>query len=186
MAAEMMEQATALLLMALALGMDAFSMCMGMGMKQLRLVQMFKISFLIGTFHVLMPLIGMTLGQLISKRFGNIAGMVSGALLLIIGAQMVLSLSKENKSHELSQPSETGVVLFAMSVSVDSFSVGLSMGLFGTKVLMTVFLFGTISMFMSVAGFLIGRQTRHYVGRYGEALGGLIMLLFGIKLLFHL
>ncbi|MFT8319192.1 MAG: manganese efflux pump MntP family protein [Sporolactobacillus sp.] len=185
MAADSMSQGMALILMALALGMDAFSVCMGMGMTKFGVYQMFRIGVLIGLFHVLMPLIGMILGHFISSRFGDITGMVGGILLLLIGSQMILSLAKNQQTNQVSYTSDTSVILFSMSVSIDSFSVGLSMGLFGVKVLAAVSLFGFVSMVMAWIGFIIGRRTQRYFGRYGEAFGGLIMFLFGLKLLFH-
>lgn len=185
MATDLMSQGMALILMALALGMDAFSVCMGMGMTKFSGYQMFRIGLLIGLFHVLMPLIGMALGHFISSRFGDITGMIGGILLLLIGSQMILSLVKNQQTSQISYTSDTSVILFSMSVSIDSFSVGLSMGLFGAKVLVAVSLFGFVSMVMSWIGFIIGKRTRRYFGRYGEVLGGLIMFLFGLKLLLH-
>lgn len=52
----------ALSMMALALGMDAFSVALGMGLLRLRLRQMFYIGLTIGLFHILMPLAGMAVG----------------------------------------------------------------------------------------------------------------------------
>ncbi|CAM3127986.1 manganese efflux pump MntP family protein [Sporolactobacillus spathodeae] len=185
MATEWMFKGFAIILMAMALGMDAFSVCMGMGMRRLRVDQIFNIGLLIGLFHILMPLLGMILGHFISSRFGNVASMVGGVLLVLIGMQMIFSVAKNQENTGLSTATDMGIILFAMSVSIDSFSVGLSMGLFGARVLASVFLFGLVSMAMAWAGFIIGRRTRHFFGRYGEALGGLIMFLFGLKLLLH-
>ena len=52
----MIGEIVTLLLMAFALGMDAFSVGLGMGMFKLRLRQIFKIGITIGLFHVWMPL----------------------------------------------------------------------------------------------------------------------------------
>lgn len=185
MTAELMGKSFALILMAIALGMDAFSVCMGLGMKRIRLDQIFKIGLLIGLFHMIMPLLGMILGHLISERFGDWASMAGGVLLVVIGMQMIFSLAKREQDRTPIQSTDMGMSLFALSVSIDSFSVGLSMGLFRTRVLLTIFLFGFVSMCMAWLGFIFGRRTQRLLGRYGEALGGLIMLLFGLKLLLH-
>ena len=52
-----------LVLMAFALGMDAFSVGLGMGMFNLRLRQILKIGITIGLFHVWMPLVGIFAGK---------------------------------------------------------------------------------------------------------------------------
>ncbi len=67
-----------LALMAFALGMDAFSVGLGMGMYKLRLRQIAKIGITIGLFHVWMPLLGMIAGRFLSNTFGAIAGYVGG------------------------------------------------------------------------------------------------------------
>lgn len=187
MEADLISQGFTLLVMALALGMDAFSVCMGMGMTNLRARYIMKTGLWIGLFHMFMPLSGMVLGHLLSHRFGDIAGVAGGLLLLLLGAQMLFSvISRDKGSSEMDVTSDTGMLLFSMSVSIDSFSVGLSMGLFGARGLAAVLLFGFVSMAMAWIGFYIGGRTKHYFGRFGEAFGGLIMLLFGLKLIFHL
>ncbi|GAA3318803.1 hypothetical protein GCM10020331_023080 [Ectobacillus funiculus] len=52
-----------LIIMAFALGLDAFSISLGMGMISMRLRQMFYIGIVIGIFHVIMPLLGMAIGR---------------------------------------------------------------------------------------------------------------------------
>ncbi len=171
-----------LTIMALALGMDAFSMGLGMGMITLRLKQILKIGILIGIFHMVMPLLGMTVGKQLTVHFGNIATLIGGVLLIILGIQMIVSSLRSNDEPFIT-PRGFGVWLFALSVSLDSFSVGLSLGIFGAKVVMTIFLFGVISMGLTWLGLLIGRKTQKWFGSYGEALGGCILLSFGLKLL---
>ncbi|RYL95120.1 manganese efflux pump [Sporolactobacillus sp. THM7-4] len=187
MAQDMISEGITLSMMALALGMDAFSVCMGMGMTTFRLRQIAKAGALIGAFHALMPLAGMFLGQLLSQHFGSIAGKAGGVLLMLIGSQMILSLVSQNHDRiEKMYSTDTGLILFAIGVSIDSFSVGLSMGIFGARVLATIILFGLSSMILAWAGFFVGRRSQRVLGRYGEALGGVILFIFGVKILFHL
>ncbi len=57
------EQLIPLIIMAFALGMDAFSVSLGMGMMPLKLRQILYIGMTIGIFHIIMPFIGMVLGR---------------------------------------------------------------------------------------------------------------------------
>lgn len=186
MAADLINEGLALTIMGLALGMDAFSVCMGMGMAAFQPRQAAITGIWIGLFHALMPLTGMIVGHLLSHRFGEIAGMAGGLLLILIGLQMILTLVRQDYGRkDLALKTDAGIVLFALGVSIDSFSVGLSMGLFGTRILAAITMFGLISMLMAWAGFFIGKRTQRYIGRFGEVLGGLILLFFGLKLLLH-
>jgi len=174
-----------LCMMAFALGMDAFSVGLGMGFFRLRLKQMFYIGFTIGLFHIVMPLLGMIVGRFLSEQFGGIASYIGGALLLLLGIQMIAT-SFKRESDPLISPVGIGLIFFALSVSLDSFSVGLSLGIYGARTLVTIFLFGFFSMFLTWIGLLLGRRFQKWLGIYGEMLGGTILFMFGIKLLFPL
>ena len=78
-----------LMLMAFALGMDAFSVGLGMGMLRIGLRQIVKIGLTIGLFHIWMPLLGIITGRLLSEQFGTIATYIGGCLLIILGIQMI-------------------------------------------------------------------------------------------------
>jgi putative Mn2+ efflux pump MntP len=172
-----------LLLMAFALGMDAFSVGLGMGMFQLRPKQIFYIGITIGFFHIWMPLLGIIAGHFLSDTFGTIAKYIGGILLIILGLQMIMSIfKKEDKA--LVEPVGWGLIIFAVSVSLDSFSVGLSLGIFGARTAIVLILFGLAATLLAWLGLIVGKKVQGLLGIYSEALGGAILLAFGIKLLF--
>lgn len=171
-----------LMLMAFALGMDAFSIGLGMGMIKLRYRQIFYIGLTIGIFHVVMPLLGILTGHFISDAFGTIAQYIGGILLIVLGLQMVFStLKKEEKT--IIKPYGWGLIFFALSSSLDSFSVGLSLGILGARTAAVLLCFGIAATVLTWAGLIIGRKFQGYIGAYSEALGGCVLLGFGIKLL---
>lgn len=181
----MIEEMVTIMIMALALGMDAFSIAIGMGMIGLRLKQMFRIGVTVGIFHVIMPLLGMMFGKILSTYFGNYAVLLGGALLLMIGLQMVYSSFQYSHGEgDWLKPVGIGLILFSFSVSLDSFSAGLSLGMLGAKTVFTLISFGFMSMILSWTGLLMGSKLQQYIGSYGQCLGGLILIGFGIKLIF--
>ncbi len=171
-----------LVIMAAALGMDAFSVGLGMGMYNLRLRKIFEIGIMIGVFHVFMPLIGILAGKLLSEKFGALASWIGGLLLIILGAQMIWS-SLKKEAESIITPVGFGILLFALSVSLDSFSVGLTLGIYGAKTVMVILCFGIVATVQTWAGLLLGKKVRGWLGTYSEALGGAILLAFGMKLL---
>jgi manganese efflux pump family protein len=178
----LMRELLTLLMMAFALGMDAFSVGLGMGMYKLRLRQIFKIGITIGLFHVWMPLVGMAAGHFLSEKFGTIASFLGGLLLVLLGLQMIWSSLKKDDEKAIT-PAGFGLLLFAFSVSVDSLSVGLTLGIYQAKAIMVVLCFGIVAMVMTLSGLLAGRKVQGWLGPYSEALGGSILLAFGLKLL---
>lgn len=178
----MVGEIVTLLLMAFALGMDAFSVGLGMGMYKLRLRQIFNIGITIGLFHVLMPLVGMVAGKYLSEKFGTFASLIGGLLLIILGVQMIWS-SLRKGDEKVMTPVGFGLFVFALSVSLDSFSLGLTLGIYGAKTLLVIICFGVVATFQTWVGLLLGKKTQNWLGSYSEALGGSILLAFGMKLL---
>lgn len=179
---QLISEMITLVIMAFALGMDAFSVGLGMGLIRLRFRQIFYIGVVIGVFHIWMPLLGMFIGRLLSDKLGMFATYGGGILLLILGAQMIYSSIKHDDTPFI-KPVGFGLLFFALSVSLDSFSVGLSLGIFGARTFLTIIVFGVVSMLLTWLGLLLGRRVQGWIGSYSEALGGSILLAFGIKLL---
>lgn len=184
MATSHLGQILTILVMAFALGLDAFSLGIGLGMKGIRLLDILKISVVIALFHIFMPLMGMFMGQYMSSLLGDVATAAGGGLLILLGIHMIYSSLKGDEVRSFDHSSVFGLLIFAFMVSMDSFSVGVSLGMFATDLLLTVMLFGAFGGIMSILGLLVGRRFRHWAGEYGEAVGGVILLAFGIKFLF--
>ncbi|RWR13465.1 manganese efflux pump MntP family protein [Siminovitchia fortis] len=172
-----------LVIMAFAVGMDAFSVSLGMGTFKLRLRQIFSIGITIGLFHMAMPLLGIMTGHLLSATFGKITGYIGGMLLVIMGVMMIVS-SFRNEEQTIVAPIGWGLLFFSMVVSLDSFSAGLSLGMFGAKAIAAMIIFGAVSAFLTWSGLILGRKVQNWLGFYGELLGGFILIVFGIKLVF--
>ncbi|PLT36036.1 hypothetical protein CUU64_00970 [Bacillus sp. V5-8f] len=168
--------------MAFALGMDAFSIGLGMGMFRMGLKQVFVIGLTVGIFHIWMPLLGIIAGRFLSDQFGTIAAYAGGILLLILGLQMFISGIRGGEGAVLA-PVGMGLFIFALSVSLDSFSVGLTLGIFGAKTAVTLACFGFAATVLTWLGLLIGKKVQGVLGVYSEVLGGSILFAFGLKLL---
>ncbi|OBR63627.1 hypothetical protein A7K91_06695 [Paenibacillus oryzae] len=173
-------QALTLLFIALALGFDAFSLGLGIGLKGIRLRDIAKMGFVIGLFHVLMPLGGVWTGHLVSGLLGKMATTAAGVLLVLLGVHMMYSSFRGEEVRSLDHRSLWGLLVLAFSVSVDAFSVGITLGVFSANLWLTVALFGILGGLMSMLGLLLGRKVSGNLGEYGEACGGAILFIFGI------
>ncbi|GED16285.1 Putative Mn2+ efflux pump MntP [Aneurinibacillus migulanus] len=173
-----------LLMIGVALGMDAFSLGIGMGMGGIRLLTILKVSITIGIFHIVMPLIGIGLGLFLTSYVGNVAAYIGGLILVMLGIQMLWSafFGGEAKSPLL-KTSFWGLLLFSFSVSLDALSVGFSFGLFKVNVLLAVLIFGMLGAVLAATGLLVGRRVGSWLGGYSEVFGALILLGFGLKFL---
>lgn len=174
---------TSLVLMAIAIGMDVFSVSLGLGMQQLRLRRIAFIGLIFGIFHIIFPLIGIMLGTFISHQVGHFATLAAGFLLFFIGSQMIFAAFNYDAA-KVFKPFGIGLYLLALSVSADSFSVGLSIGMSGVRTVAVLLVFGGSSVILTWIGMFIGRKVHGYIGAYSEMLGGSILCSFGLFIIF--
>ncbi|NHN33802.1 manganese efflux pump MntP [Paenibacillus agricola] len=172
-----------ILIMAFALGLDALSLGIGIGMRGIRKLDVLKLSMIIAVFHMVMPLIGMLMGSYMSALLGGVATKAGGILLVLLGAHMVYNSLKGEPVQSMNHKSFMGMLVFAFSVSIDSFSVGVSLGMFAGDRVLTVIMFGAVGGLMSIIGLMLGRKAGRWLGEYGEAAGGVILLAFGVRFL---
>lgn len=176
-------QILTLVMIAIALGMDALSVGIGMGMHRPSYKKIAIFSLLVGIFHVLMPLIGIYIGQYLSIHLKTVAAMIGGGMLCFLGGNMILQYFKSIEQNELQVLSLSGIFLISLSVSLDSLSAGLSMGLFSANQWLAVTLFGLAGTCMSGAGVVMGRYVGSWLGKYGEVAGGMILFILGVNFL---
>ncbi|MBM7631444.1 manganese efflux pump MntP family protein [Geomicrobium sediminis] len=170
-----------LIVMAVALGMDAFSIALVFGVGPgINRSGMWRIATSVGVFHMIMPLAGMALGAWISNFYGaGVASFVAGVILALIGIQMIFT-SVSGKKEQSYQLRGIGVLFFAFIVSLDSFSVGVSLGALGAEATAVILIFGFVTMLMTLIGLSLGSLFRNRIGDYGELLAGIVLSLFGV------
>ncbi len=175
-------QLITLVMIALALGMDAFSLGISLGLRGLSQRNMWILSLLVGFFHVLLPLMGMGIGYFLGKYIREIAVLVGGGMLCYLGIHMLWnSLKTSQEQLQIMVYSFSNIFLFALSVSVDSLSAGISWGLFDQNQWIALLFFGLSGIVMSAFGLSLGKYLGAWLDGYGEVVGGVILLVLGIK-----
>lgn len=177
---EWIGQLMTIVMIAIALGFDAFSLGIGIGLKGIRYRHILKLGIVIGLFHIVMPIGGMLMGNLMSSVLGNWATIVAGILLIILGTHMIINSFKEEEIRILDHRTFMGLMLLSFSVSVDSFSVGITLGMFQVQFWLTVCLFGILGAVMAMLGLILGKRVSQSLGVYGETFGGIILVVFGV------
>lgn len=171
------------LLMSIALAMDAFSVSLTIGLQNIRLKKIALIGFIIGAFHVVLPFLGIVIGGIISLKLEQTASVIGGFILLCLGLHIFFSAFKSDEKQKMNL---TGVkiITIALIVSVDSFPVGVSLGMSEIYQLFVIFLFGITSMILAWVGMLLGRKSHAHLSKYSEIFGGTILSLIGILTIF--
>ncbi len=176
-------QLITLFVIAVALGMDAFSLGIGLGMKKLTTRKVITICAIIGLFHILFPLTGMAIGEYLSPLMGEITTIIGGGILLFIGGSMLVDGLRGQPPIISSVETLWSILLLSLSVSLDSLSAGLSLGFFAADPWLAGGVCGLVGGLMSSLGLLLGGRIGGWIGEYGEAVGGTVLLALGLKIL---
>ncbi|NLP44725.1 MAG: manganese efflux pump [Peptococcaceae bacterium] len=170
---------------AVALGMDAFSCSLALGLIGIRNRMALRLALVVAVFHVFMPLIGLWAGQQLGTLFGDIAIGIGALILFLLGGKMIVEAFRKDPNQSCEPPNLKGWGIYALagSVSLDALSVGFSLGTFVSNIIRATLIMGAVAGVMTAGGVLFGRRVGAWLGSKAEALGGTILVLIGIKML---
>ena len=160
---------------AIALSLDAFSLAIIYGTIINEKKTLFNISITVGIFHFFMPLFGfLTSNLLIVKLIPN-TNIISFLIFLILGVEMILS--KEDGKNLLNLSNLLNVLLFAFTVSLDSFSVGIAISARNESIIVPIIFFSITSFLFTYVGLMIGKKISNVLGQFTNKIGGVILIL---------
>ncbi len=174
-----------LFLTAVGLSMDAFavSVCKGLAMKKLSWKKAAVIGLWFGGFQALMPALGYILGKRFERYVTAIDHWIAFVLLALIGANMIKeALSAEEDKTDDSIDIKT-MFLLAVATSIDALAVGITYAFLQVRIVPAVSFIGIITLVLSVIGVKIGNVFGLKYKTRAEILGGLILILMGLKIL---
>lgn len=164
-----------IMIIAVALSMDAFSLALFYGTINLEKKQINKLSLTVGIFHFFMPLLGMCTKNTITYITHYSLDFLTTIVFLYIGIQMIIESIKEHKVVSLK--SFNSYILFGFAVSIDSFSIG--MGLKG-NFLVSAAMFSLFSALFTYFGLKLGKKINQVVGSSSTFIGGIILIVMGL------
>ena len=145
------------------------------------------IGLFFGGFQALMPFIGWVLGRQFEHYIKSIDHWVAFVLLGFIGGKMMVeSLKKEEdgvvKKEDVPLNIKEMFVL-AVATSIDALAVGITFAFLGTPIVEAISIIGCTTFVISVGGVYIGNFFGSKYKNRAEFVGGLILVLLGLKIL---
>ena len=173
------------LLIAVALAMDAFSVSLtkGFTQKDLKSSQIFYYALFFGFFQFMMPILGYYCGEVISAFIASIASFVGFILLLGIGLNMIRESLTGDDDEITDRFNFAEVTLLAIATSIDAFAVGLTYALLKYEILAPSIIIGVVAFIFTLMGIFLGKKIGNYFGNKFQIVGGVILILIGIKIL---
>lgn len=174
-----------LIILAVALSMDAFAVALGIGAKQKTINKslVLKVGLLFGFFQGFMPLIGYFAGIGLSEFIESIDHWVAFILLTLIGGKMVYESFGEPIEEEISIITNKVLLLLAIATSIDAMAAGFTLTLMTTAITTSIFIIGLTTFIFSYGGVLIGSKGGAFLENKAELLGGVVLIAIGLKIL---
>ncbi len=169
-------------ILAFSLGLDSLSVAAGIGMGGVTRRQLWHIGLLFALAQGLMPGVGIVLGQVLGHVLGEVAGYVGFGALMALGAVVIWeALRRPHRPLNLS--SGWGLVLAALSISLDSVAVGFTLGLLETPVWVSLALIALSGFLFTFLGLAVGARIGRRVERWAQPVAGGVLLATGLGLL---
>lgn len=177
-----MHEIVSILLIGISLSMDTFSLSLSIGSLDSNNKIINILPWFVGIFHFFMPLMGNLIGIKIISIFDIASNVILGLILIFLGINLAIHYFKDEEfSLKLNIVS---MLMFAFSVSIDSFSVGIGINDLTQKYFIASIIFALCSASFTYLGIIIGKYCNKHIGKYAIILGILLLLILGITHLF--
>ena len=174
-----------LFLIAVGLSMDAFAVavCKGLAMPKMSWKGAAIVGLYFGGFQALMPFLGYLLGAGFKDAISAYDHWGAFILLALIGGNMIRE-SREDEEESLDASlSFRSMVLLAIATSIDALAVGVTLAFLDVPILSSVCFIGVVTFCLSLVGVKAGNVFGCKYKSKAEFVGGLVLILIGLKIL---
>ena len=174
-----------LLLLGIGLSMDAFavSVCKGLAVQRPDKKTALVCGLWFGFFQTMMPVLGFFLGRLFADAIQVVDHWVAFGLLSVVGANMVKEALEEGEGCPDPDLSAKAMLPLALATSIDALAVGVSLAMAEVHIWTAVSLIGVTTFLLSALGAAVGGVFGRKYEKKAEILGGVILILLGLKIL---
>jgi manganese efflux pump family protein len=182
---------TALLLLAVAVGLGNFAASIGIGVSGVSARTRLRVAVVFGVFEAGMPVAGLALGQSVAAGFGQAARWLGAAALITIGTISLVQAWRARGRE--AGPEEEGdeakgrgrpwrtwrVLISGLALSGDNLAAGFVLGAYHTGLVQAAIVFGVVSVVMSLAGLELGARIGVATGDRSELLASALLIAVG-------
>lgn len=173
---------------AVGLAMDAFSVAVATSVSLERLTgrHVFRFAWHFGLFQAGMPLLGWLAGRTVVQWVAAWDHWLAFGLLGLVGGKAIWEGIRGDRNGQVVALDPTrgwSLVVLSIATSIDAFAVGLSLAWLKTSVWAAVLVIGLVTAGLTCVGMLLGRQLGRRFGRRMSIVGGLVLIVIGVKIL---
>jgi manganese efflux pump family protein len=171
----------------LPLALDTFALAAALGMAGLEARDRLRVTLVFTAFEAGMPIVGMLIGRAAGALIGGWAGYLGIGFLFVAGALLLRPSQDEadesRKLRLLSHARGLAILDLGLSISVDELTIGLSAGLLGLSILLTVAWIGIQAFVATQVGLRLGARLGEQIRERAEWIAGVSLILVALVLL---
>jgi len=142
-----------------------------------------KAALLFGGFAALAPLTGWVIGVAFYALIEAFDHWIAFDLLTMVGLKMVRDGWTGTQTDVVIDGFRLLVlVVAAIATSIDAVAVGITLPAFEVNVLMAASVIGLVTFLAAISGGFLGRFAGRNMGRWAEILGGIFLILIGVRI----
>lgn len=170
----------------LPLGLDTLAVAAALGVAGVSPERRLRIALWFTAFEGGMPLIGLALGAPLGQTIGGTADYIAIGVLLIFGLYTLLAPAQTAAAERLSQFAKMGgigVVALGISISLDEFAIGFTLGLLRLPAGLLIVLIALQAFVLAQLGLRVGDRLSEPLREGAERLAGVVLTTLGAVLL---
>ncbi len=174
------------LLTGIGLSFDTFAVSVSLGVmnREIRFRPACRIALTLAFFQALFPVAGWLIGISVKDLLTAVDHWIAFILLAMIGFRMVYEGTGKQQESRILNPMKRRVILgIAVATSIDALVVGLSFGFIETTIAVPALIIGAVTFLAAMLGMLSGKSISGKASRRSLILGGIILILTGVKIL---
>jgi putative Mn2+ efflux pump MntP len=173
-------------ILALALSMDAFAVSIGLGAKHTKRTKNLSImaGLYFGLFQGLMPLIGYMGGISVFGWVESYAACIAFFLLLMVGGKMIYESISVGIEEYIPKITHKVMFVLAIATSIDALAAGFSLTILDVNPYAACAIIGMTTFIFSWVAVFVGAKSGTWLESKAELFGGIVLVLIGVKLLF--
>lgn len=188
-----------LFILSAALGTDLFSVAVPIGMNKVRRLVIVQSAIVFALFHIIMILTGYHIGHWLghvvehvgayhidwpAANVQNFATIIGALVLAGLGINMIKENISGSEAAATGHPLRGGALfVLAASVSIDALAAGFSLGMIDVDLLRLSIILGAVIFVIALMGLGLGRKLGRYIGEQAEMIGGIVLVLLGLHIL---
>lgn len=178
----------AVLILALALAMDAFAVSLVRGAaRRHSITRALETGIAFGVAQGVMPLIGWGLGALVVGWLAAIDHWIAFILLALLGYRMLREgLEEDEDAASADNDTRAGFVALlvaAIATSIDAAAAGLTLELFSLPIWLSCVIIGAVTLALCAPAYWFAARIGPALGKKAEVFGGLVLIGLGVKIL---